>query len=188
MIQQLIYVRHGQSEANAAGVYAGARSDVKLTAHGREQAIAAGLLLERERISHIIASDLDRAHQTAEIIAATINYTGPEIITDPRIRELDVGDLTGKPDTGFLDYLHYIASGQDKIAETPEQVEERLRKVLLALNYVDGHTILIVAHAGVGRVLRSMLTGVDLAKIATLDVPNAQPIHLPLDRLKEYDV
>lgn len=187
MIKQLIFVRHGQSEANAVGIYAG-QSNVQLTAHGREQAAAAGMLLKRETISHIIASDLDRAHFTAEIIANTIGFPIEDIITDPSLREINVGSLTGKPDEGFTSYLDYAASGEDNEAETPAQVEARLIPFVDRLKSHHGDTILVVAHAGVGRVLRAMLTGVGISKLAKLDVPNAQPIHLPVDRLNRETV
>lgn len=182
MIKQLIFVRHGQSEANAIGVYAG-QSNVQLTEHGCEQAAAAGMLLKRETISHIIVSDLDRAHFTAEIIAKTIGFPSKDIIIDSNLREINVGKLTGKPDEGFTSYLEYSASRTDDNAETMEQVETRLFPFIEGLKNHNGDTILIVAHAGVGRVLRAMLTGVDISKLAKLDVPNAQPIYLPVDLL-----
>ncbi len=186
MIKRLIFVRHGQSEANLAGVYAGQRADVQLTAHGRDQAKAAGMLLKREAIDTIFASDLDRAHLTAEIIAREVGYPNDKIITDTRIREIDVGELTGKPDHGFTAFLKIAAAGEDTTIETPLEVTARLRPFLSKLcSGYDGKTVLIVAHAGVGRVLRSMLTEVPIEDLAKLDVANAQPLELPVDRLAE---
>jgi uncharacterized phosphatase len=182
MIKRLIFVRHGQSEANVAGQ----RADVQLTPHGRDQAKAAGKLLKRESIDIIFASDLDRAQSTAQIIAAEIDYPKDNIITDARIREINVGDLTGKPDHGFTAFLELAANGQDSTIETPDQVASRLRPLLAELcSSYDEKTVLIVAHAGLGRVLRSMLTQVPIDDLAKLDVANAQPLDLPVDRLTE---
>ncbi len=186
MIKRLIFVRHGQSEANVAGLYAGQRADIQLTSHGRDQAKAAGKLLKRESIDLIFASDLDRAQATAQIIAAEIDYPEENIVTDARIREINVGDLTGKPDHGFTAFLELASSGQDATIEAPEQVAARLRPFLAELcSQYDEKTVLIVAHAGVGRVIRSMLTEVPIEDLAKLDVANAQPLDLPIDRLTE---
>ncbi len=186
MIKRLIFVRHGQSEANLAGVYAGQRADVQLTGHGREQAKAAGKLLKREDIDTIFASDLDRAQTTAEIIAHEVGYPINKIITDARIREINVGGLTGKPDHGFMTFLKIAALGEDTTIETPAVVAARLRPFLAELcTHYDGKTVLVVAHAGLGRVLRSMLTEVAIEDLAKLDVANAQPLELPVDRISE---
>lgn len=189
MIKRLIFVRHGQSEANLAGVYAGQRADVALTPHGRDQAKAAGKLLKREAIDTIFASDLDRAQTTAEIIAHEVGYPIGKIITDARIREINVGELTGKPDHGFTSFLEIAAAGEDTTIETPEVVSARLRPFLAELHsHYEGKTVLIVAHAGLGRVLRSMLTEVPIEDLAKLDVANAQPLDLPVDRLAEESI
>ena len=183
MIKQLIFVRHGQSEANAARVYAGARAEIQLTELGRQQAEEVGAVLKAKRIGCIISSDFDRAQSTAKIIATEIGFAKEDIITDTRLHEINVGELTGKPDRGFPAYLDYASTGQDINAETPEEVESRLRPFLDSLSDVEEEIVLIVAHAGIGRVLRSMLTGVDIQVLAKIDIPNAKPMYLPLEHL-----
>jgi broad specificity phosphatase PhoE len=109
----LIFARHGQSQANAAGLLVG-RVDSPLTALGRRQAAALGeALAARPGIPvRIVTSPLQRAVQTAEAIAgafenvprsqpsadpaAGVRREVPRVVVDPRFVELDYGELDGK--------------------------------------------------------------------------------------------
>lgn len=92
----LCLIRHGETAANQARLYAGLR-DYELTSTGRAQAARIGdfilsmlsdtLLIDRL----IVSSPLPRARQTAEIIAGAL--PGTEIVTDSRILEVDYGQL-----------------------------------------------------------------------------------------------
>jgi len=69
-------LRHGQSEANVAGLIVSGEEGLTrygLTAQGRKQATAAAqqlqsLLAERSTAVHVFSSDFLRAFQTAEIV------------------------------------------------------------------------------------------------------------------------
>jgi broad specificity phosphatase PhoE len=91
-------VRHGQSGWNVAGRIQGQSPAAPgLTATGRNQAALAARELAR-RVPHatcatfIVASDLARAAETAEIIAGQL---GLPIEFDPALREQSLGDLEG---------------------------------------------------------------------------------------------
>ncbi|HEX5267455.1 MAG TPA: histidine phosphatase family protein [Acidimicrobiales bacterium] len=96
----IILVRHGQTEANAAGLLQG-RVDLPLTELGRRQAeAAAGVVPPGARI---VSSPLRRAVQTAQILAAAGGGSegrGPvdaAISVDDRWVELDYGEYDGRP-------------------------------------------------------------------------------------------
>ncbi|MHB1986891.1 MAG: histidine phosphatase family protein [Acidimicrobiales bacterium] len=99
----LFLLRHGQSEANAAGLLVG-RSDPVLTSLGVRQAHAAGKHLAGERRDArdkgllrplvVISSPLQRARTTAEIVASEC-LVAREVGIDDRLIELDYGDLEG---------------------------------------------------------------------------------------------
>jgi probable phosphoglycerate mutase len=90
---ELLLIRHGQSVANKEGRLQG-QFDSPLTDHGREQASALARRLQHDRwdISAIYASDLRRAKETAEILAASLDLP---LVLDSRLREYGFGVLTG---------------------------------------------------------------------------------------------
>jgi broad specificity phosphatase PhoE len=93
---RLIFVRHGESVANAAGVYQG-WSDVPLSPRGERQAIAAARALAARRDIRPIAlhaSPLGRAWRTGEVIAAALALTP---VLHPGLREIDVGAASDLP-------------------------------------------------------------------------------------------
>ena len=88
----LIVVRHGQTESNARGVLLG-RSDPPLDVVGRDQAAAvAAALAPLAPDARVISSSLERARETAAIIAGE-----GAVEIDDRWIELDYGDLEGTP-------------------------------------------------------------------------------------------
>ncbi|WP_339058409.1 2,3-diphosphoglycerate-dependent phosphoglycerate mutase GpmB [Candidatus Regiella endosymbiont of Tuberolachnus salignus] len=90
---QVYLVRHGETQWNVAQRIQG-QSDSPLTLEGERQAKLVANRVKIEKITHIISSDLNRAKQTAEIIAAACG--GLQITTDSRLQELDMGVLEGR--------------------------------------------------------------------------------------------
>ncbi|HCH49239.1 MAG TPA: phosphoglycerate mutase GpmB [Proteus sp.] len=86
---QVYLVRHGETEWNVARRIQG-QSDSPLTANGVRQAQQVAEKVKSAGITHIISSDLGRTRQTAEIIAQAC---GCEVMTDSRLRELNMGVL-----------------------------------------------------------------------------------------------
>ncbi len=89
----LLLARHGNTfEAGDKVVWVGARTDLPLTAKGREQAAALGEGLQpvRARLKRIVSGPLKRAHEHAAIAARSLNFEGPLEI-DERLREIDYG-------------------------------------------------------------------------------------------------
>lgn len=84
----LIVVRHGRTQANAAGRLLGRRLDPDLDDTGRRQ--ADGLATVLGGAQRVICSPLARTRQTAERL-------GPPVTIDERWAELDYGDLDGVP-------------------------------------------------------------------------------------------
>src|SRR5207248_196990 len=61
------FVRHGESEGNAAHVFTG-QTDSPLTARGRQQAEIVADELAKVKFDRIVSSDLSRTRDTAEVI------------------------------------------------------------------------------------------------------------------------
>ena len=106
MVEPRLYlVRHGESEANVAGVLQG-QTHGALTATGRDAAARLGRALASlslaERPTAIFTSDLRRAVETAEIIAEALGAT-PQLL--PAAREWNVGVLDGLPAAALADAI-----------------------------------------------------------------------------------
>jgi len=65
-----------------------------LTAEGRAQAARLAEQVRSRRVAHVWCSDVARAVQTAEILACRL---GVGVTTRKTLREVDVGDLRGRP-------------------------------------------------------------------------------------------
>lgn len=91
----IVLVRHGRTEANAAGLLLG-RADPPLDERGREQAeaLAKTLAAERTPVVAVISSPLQRARATAERIGEAC---GVPVESDERLIELDYGEWDERP-------------------------------------------------------------------------------------------
>ncbi len=91
--QELLMVRHGQSTANARGIWQG-QMEFPLSEEGRWQASLAGRALSREPFEAIYSSPLSRAFETAEIIRAQTGFAG-EVVPVSGLSERHGGILEG---------------------------------------------------------------------------------------------
>ena len=91
---QVIMVRHGESHWNVEQRYQG-QADSGLTERGRAQAAQAAHTLVEEvgRMETVWSSDLPRARDTAQAYA---ELTGATVVEDKRLREISVGDWSGR--------------------------------------------------------------------------------------------
>jgi alpha-ribazole phosphatase/probable phosphoglycerate mutase len=92
MALQLVLVRHGESEGNAAGAFTG-HSPSPLTARGRAQAERVADALASPPPDAVYASDLRRALDTAAPLAARL---GLAVIARKALRERDMGAWVGR--------------------------------------------------------------------------------------------
>ena len=89
----LLFVRHGQSEANLNSIFAGRYSDFPLTELGHKQAgLMADFVLKNYKIDAVYSSTLSRAIKTAEPIADKLHLA---INRDGRLNEIDGGIWNG---------------------------------------------------------------------------------------------
>jgi probable phosphoglycerate mutase len=94
----LLLARHGNTfEAGGRVVWVGARTDLPLTAKGREQAqaLAAALQAVKPRIERVISGPLKRTCEHAEIVAHSLGLE-VAVTIDERLREIDYGLWEGK--------------------------------------------------------------------------------------------
>jgi probable phosphoglycerate mutase len=175
----MIYlVRHGQTEFNREGRYQG-RVDSPLTELGLAQARAAGArlaaLAAEEGGNWIIeTSPLGRARRTAEIIAQSMGL--PALTVDPRLIEVSYGEIEGLtaaeiearwPKVAALGSAFGLAPGGETMDELLERVGDWLREA----EATNGRRRIAVTHAGFGRALRGLYSGLTPDEMRHLDRP-----------------
>src|SRR3954453_20377115 len=88
----LVLVRHGETADNAARILQG-QGGSGLNRRGRAQAERLAERMRRSPPAAIVASDLERAAETARFVAEAC---GLSVELDRDLREVDVGTWTGK--------------------------------------------------------------------------------------------
>jgi probable phosphoglycerate mutase len=135
-----IYLRHGETESNAAALIAGSW-DVALTRRGLAQAGQAALKLRSAGVTGIYSSTLQRSRDTAVIVARELALPVTAIV---ELNERNWGELERQPRASR------IPGTTPPSAEPPQ---EFMTRVLRGLASIDTALPLIVAHSGVYRVL-----------------------------------
>lgn len=92
-VLRILFVRHGQSTYNVEGRLPGQLPGVALTDEGRRQASRAAIALAGLRLAAVISSPLERARDTAEIIA---RGWGLQVRYDPRLMDTGMGAWAGR--------------------------------------------------------------------------------------------
>jgi broad specificity phosphatase PhoE len=145
------YLRHGETDWNRQGLSQG-NIDIPLNELGLAQAREAAVRLGNRGITSIVASPLSRARVTAEIVGEAL---GLEVTIEPDLREVSWGVHEGKPLAEWFD--GWIAG--HTTPEGGESFSELRRRSVAGLNRAVGRppTVLVVAHGGVFRAIRSVM-------------------------------
>lgn len=158
----LTLVRHGQTDWNLDRRIQGS-TDIPLNDTGRADATAAVALLADGSYDAIYASPLQRAQQTAQIIADGLGLAAPAVTRGLREREFGVGEglLVEEYLTKWGDWTAAVPG-----AETLEQVRDRamdsLERIALAARRRSApraESIIVVSHGGVIRALLMHVSG-----------------------------
>jgi broad specificity phosphatase PhoE len=159
--QEFFLIRHGQSTANASGVWQG-QMEFPLSEEGRLQARLAGKAMAGQPFDAIYSSPLGRAFETAEIIAREAGFSGA-VISIEGLMERHGGSLEGtthaerearnpgltKKLLGLPEEERWTLVG----AETDEEVLARFEAVIsdLRARHEAGARLVVVSHGGVMR-------------------------------------
>ncbi|HEY6583413.1 MAG TPA: histidine phosphatase family protein [Gaiellaceae bacterium] len=165
MLTTILLARHGESDWNQAGRWQG-HADRPLTELGREQARALADRLEETELDAVYSSDLARAQETAEIVAATKEVA---VTIDPELREVDVGSWSGltraEAEQRFPEgFARWQAGGEGWTdGETYEELAERVVRAIrrIGAEHPAGRA-LVVAHGGSIRAVHAAALGVDV--------------------------
>ena len=176
---RILAIRHGETAWNVDTRIQG-HLDIPLNANGLQQARwLAQALAERDELHAIYASDLVRAHVTAQTIA---DAAGLAVTTHTGLRERSFGDFQGRTfaeiEAELPEHAHHWRKRSPEWA--PPGAGESLMvlrdRVLATVNELAsrhvGEQIVLVAHGGVMDVLYRAATRLDLQAPRTWLLPN----------------
>ncbi|WP_460605107.1 histidine phosphatase family protein [Jatrophihabitans fulvus] len=175
----ILLVRHGESEGNRDGLVMGQLGDFALTDAGREQAVAAREAIRaflRERgltLDGVVASDLRRARETAEVV-------GTPVTLDPRLREWHMGSVQGlsKADAyAAVEGLDW--SDPDARPGGGESAREVAGRMSAALADLAGRTAVAVSHGDAMRTALNAWCGHEPAQGPWIAIGRAAVFALP---------
>ncbi|HEU4373523.1 MAG TPA: histidine phosphatase family protein [Telluria sp.] len=181
-ITNIVLIRHGETAWNAERRLQG-HIDIALNTEGLRQADALGAALAGEHFDAIVASDLQRARQTADAVAAT---RGMPVGQDAGLRERCFGGFEGLLYAEIeqhypVEFAAWQARDVDapmppgpRQAETFRQFYDRTIGTMLRLAQAHaGQTIALVAHGGVLECAYRAALGLPLETPRTFPVLNA---------------
>ncbi len=157
---KIYLMRHGETDWNRAGKIQG-NVNVPLNDKGRAVAQATAEGMRDMAFDVIFASPLERARETAAIIAAG---RGQEIVTDARLREISFGEFEGitweqiNEDPANESILHFFKAPEKYVAERGAESLEAI--CARAQDFIDTEVLpregqceqmLIVAHGSFNR-------------------------------------
>jgi broad specificity phosphatase PhoE len=165
-VTTLLLVRHGETDWNRDQRWQG-HSDTPMNERGRQQARELATTLEPP--DRIYASDLARARETADILAAELDVP---VVLDKRLRERSFGAWEGltspEIEQRFAAEIARWRARQGAGAADAEPFEAFVRRVGEFLEEVSarhpGEVVLVVAHGGTIRAIHAIAMGLDYAR------------------------
>jgi broad specificity phosphatase PhoE len=181
---RILLIRHGSTDLLGRVLY-GRLPGVHLNEEGRHQARVAGLALKtRYRVDAVVSSPLERAIETAQLIA---DPQGVEVAIDENLNEVDCGIWVGKPfpELNQLEEWHQFnqlrsltrAPRGESLLEVQARAWTSLENI--QTRHQDG-TVAAIAHGDVIRSLLLLLLGMPLDHILRLEVGPASVSEIAL--------
>ncbi len=167
-------VRHGESVANHDNRLAGSRN-IPLTVTGREQARRAAEFLRTVPLDAVYSSDLSRAMETAQTIAAV---HGLPVIREPGLREINGGawegmtypEIRAKYPEEYRLWADNIGLSRCPGGESALQVQARARSAIEAIvQHHPDSCLCLVTHGLVTRMMEAVWTHIPPENIR--DIP-----------------
>jgi broad specificity phosphatase PhoE len=158
-------VRHGETDWNRDLRWQG-HADPPINEWGRDQARALGDELAGTPFAAVYSSDLRRAVETAEIVAARLDLP---VAVEAALREIDVGSWEGltlaEIEARSPEAVRRWDDGGEHGWEGGESHEQMAARVRAAIQRIAaqhrGEQVLVVSHGGPIRALKALAAGVE---------------------------
>jgi alpha-ribazole phosphatase len=175
MDRKIYLVRHGKIDCGEKKSYIGT-TDLPLCTEGLEQARMLKDFFKDINIKKAYASPLERCQKTSEMI---LENKKVKCTVVKEFKEIHMGTWEGRS----FDYIKehfpiqfaergcHIDTFVPPMGESFEMLQKRVVPVFENIIKITAGNILIVAHAGVNRVILSQLLGLNLSEILNVNQP-----------------
>jgi probable phosphoglycerate mutase len=156
--RRIVFWRHGQTLWNVEQRFQG-HTDIELDETGVAQAARAASLLAALRPSMIVASDLQRAHDTATTLG---RVTGLDVVTDKELRERGGGEWEGLTRKQIAEgwpreFAEWEAPGGESVTDVADRVAAAVRRWIAQIE--DGGLLVVASHGAAIRLGLARLLG-----------------------------
>ncbi len=184
---RLIFVRHGESEANTFGIISNRGLPHRLTDRGRQQAADLAGRLAGAGVRAVHTSPVPRAQQTAAILAEAC---GVATVSTDALREFDCGELEGRSDPeAWAAHRHLVeawtihadldarAPGGESFIDLRNRFVPFIHTLLSGAKAAPGTAMVLVSHGGLlALMLPLVVANLSRDFIRAQGLPHASPV------------
>ncbi|MBV8976031.1 MAG: histidine phosphatase family protein [Alphaproteobacteria bacterium] len=190
----LYFARHGETEANVEKRFQGHSLNTPLTHEGRKQAKQIARILEeraRPKSLSYVASPMQRARETMELVRKQLGLEPGRFSTDARITEIDLGLWDGltHEQARALDPKLFDRRDKNKWSVRPpggENYGDVSGRAQLWLDSLTRDTF-AVSHGAFTRILRGLFQGLSGQEISDLDEPQGVVFRVQGSSVKRFN-
>jgi broad specificity phosphatase PhoE len=178
MSLRLFVLRHGETDFSREYRFTGSR-DVPLSVEGRRQFEATAQALASTPVAAVVASPLERARVSAEIVARPL---GHEVVLEPRFAEMAFGawegltreEVAARDPEGWTTWRtapdRFAAPGGESVAAVAARVGAAIDALRAAR---EGQSVILVTHAVVTRLIILRALGLGPERLWSVDASPA---------------
>jgi len=177
-LTKLLFIRHGKTEWNLEGRYQGSQGDSPLLPASYEEIHQLAAALQPIHFSHIYASPLKRARDTAMTLKQDLNQPDLNVSILSRLREFNLGKMEGMAFTAVqakypveFDAFRNHPDQYDPTAIQGESFQQLVKRMLPAIQEIVAanprreDNVLIVSHGAALNALVNTMLGATLATL-----------------------
>lgn len=177
-------LRHGEHTLQGK-IVAGRTPGIGLSDRGRVEAEAAAARLAAANIAAIYASPLQRAQETAAIVAERLSL---DLATRDDLDEVDFGDWTGSTFAAIRETTHYPAWATRRSlafipgGETMRNVQRRMVETIMDLHTVHPDAaVVLVSHGDPIRAALAFALGMPLDYLTRIEIATGSVSTIRID-------
>ncbi len=172
----MIYLtRHGETDWNRKKIIQGWASSAPLNQTGRMQAHTIARYFDGKHLSYVVTSPIERAYQTARIIAH-INKT--KLFTDKNFKEIDYGNWSGKTGNEVKklypdEWKQFVSDPENFHFQKGEAIKKFYERTISGIEGINKEDdVLIVTHSNPIRMIIAYILNIPIRNIYGIHIEN----------------